>query len=168
MTWPGPGAVPVAVVLCLGLLIWSLWPVRAVQIVNDTRQQTIARLAVEDRAPLRLSYVHSIYRQPGIEEFAVRPGGLDLVRLGSPSVAVLEYYARPEPIVAAGGLYEIRPAPQRYDQLSVRVGPVGRRTVVYAGHQLALHELAADGDRVTLEVVHLPRIALLSDDLPGR
>jgi Domain of unknown function (DUF1850) len=157
-----------AFALCLGLLIWSLWPVLAVQIVNETRRQTIARLAVQDGAPLRLSYVHSIYGQPGVEEFAVRPGGLELVRLGSPSAAVLEYYARPEPILTAGRLYEIRPAPQRYPQLSVRVGPVGRRTVVYAGHKLALHELAADGDRVTLEVLPVPRLALLSDDLSRR
>jgi hypothetical protein len=146
--------------LCLGLVVWSLWPVRAVQIVNDTRQQTIARLAARDGAPLRLSYVHSIYQQPGSEEFAVQPDGLELVRLASPSVAVLEYYARPEPILLAGEAYEIRPQPQRYAQLSVRVGPVGRRTVVYAGHELALHELAADGDRVTLQVVQVPRLAL--------
>jgi hypothetical protein len=164
----GPRAVPVALALCLGVAIWSLWPVRAVQIVNATRQQTIARLAVRDGAPLRLSYVHSIYRQPGLEEFAVRPGGLELVRLGSPSVAVLEYYARPEPILPAGELYEIRPTPERYPELAVRVGPVGRRTVAYAGRELALHELAADGDRVTLQVVQMPRVALLSADLPGR
>jgi uncharacterized protein DUF1850 len=168
VTWPGPGAVPTAIALCLGLLIWSLWPVRAVQIVNDTRRQTIARLAVQDPAPLRLSYVHSIYRQPGIEEFAVRRGGLELIRLGSPSAAVLEYYARPEPILPADGAYEIRIAPQHHDRLAVRVGPVGRRTLVYAGHELALHELAGDGDRIALEIVRVPRLALLSSDLTER
>jgi len=152
-----------AAALALGLAagLWLLWPVRAVEITNDSARQPIARVAADDAAPLRLTYLHSIYRQPAAEEFTVRDEGLELVRLASPSVAVLEYYARPEPIVPSGGAYEIQPAPTLYRQLSVLVGAVGRRTVAYAGRELPLYQLAADGDRVSLHVGWTPRLALL-------
>lgn len=153
----------------LGLLIWSLWPVRALQIANDTSRRVIARVALRRETPLRLGYVHSVYRQPGIEEFVLRPDGLELVRLASPSAAVLEYYARPEPIRATGQAYEIRLKPERYVCLPLRVSSVGRRTVAYAGRELPLHELAADGDRVTLQVVPVPRLAVfMTQEVLGR
>ena len=146
----------------LGVILttWALWPVRLVQ-VEDARGLPLARLPVADDALLQLSYVHSIHRQPAVEEFAVRADGLELVRLASPSVAVLEYYARPEPIVPDGEAHVIRPAPERHAPLAVRVGTVGQRTLRYAGQILPLHGLAADGERVTVQVVQTPRLALL-------
>ena len=149
-----------ALALVLLTVAWALWPVRLVQ-VEDAQGLPLARLLLADDAPLQLSYVHSIYRQPAVEEFAVRADGLELVRLASPSVAVLEYYARPEPIVPDGEAHVIRPAPERYAALAVRVGAVGQRTLRYAGQILSLHGLAADGERVTLQVVQTPRLALL-------
>ena len=155
------------VVLAAGVAaLWTLWPVPTLQVANDTRGRPIARLVAEEGAPLHLSYVHSIYRQPAVEEFAVRAGGLELVRLASPSVAVLEYYARPEPIVPVGEVYAIQPAPELHPRLAVLVGEVGRRTVAYAGRELPLHRLAADGDRVTLQVGPAPRLALWWSGLP--
>jgi hypothetical protein len=105
---------------------------------------------------LQLRYVHSIYRQPATEEFAVRRDGLYLVRLASPSTAVLEYYARPEPVAPvapAGSGFEIRLArPERFPGLSVLASEVGERTVVYAGRELPLHRLAGPGHRVSLSL----------------
>ena len=103
--------------------------------------------------PCSLRYMHSIYRQPATEEFAVRADGLYLVRLASPSTAVLEYYARPEPVTPAGSGFEIRLArPERFPRLSVLASEVGERTVVYAGRELPLHRLAGPGHRVSLSL----------------
>ena len=149
--------------LALGAVsIWALWPVLALEVVDDTAGRVITRLAAAGEAPLRLSYVHSIYRQPGAEEFVVRSEGLELVRLASPSEAVLEYYARPEPIALQAGTYEIRTTPELHPRLAVLVGTVGQRTVTYAGRQLPLHQLAPDGERIALQVVRAPRIVLLT------
>ena len=150
----------------LALALWGLWPVSALEIANATTHQTIARLAVAGDAPLRLTYRHSIYRAPAAEEFAVGEEGLDLVRLASPSPAVLEYYARSEPIVASGAGYEIRLAPERHAALALLASELGQRTVAYAGHELPLHHLAADGHRVTLRVVRAPRVTLLWSSPP--
>jgi hypothetical protein len=142
------------------MLLWGLWPMPALYVVNETRRHTIARWPVRDSASVRLHYVHSIYQQPAVEEFDIRPTGFELVRLASPSVAVLEYYARPEPITAADDGYAVRLSPQVYSRLSLLVGNTGRRTLSYGGRELPLYQAAADGDRISLVVQRTPRVAL--------
>ena len=127
----------------------------AVLVADETGRRPLAVLAVDAAAdvPLQLRYVHSIYRQPGTEEFAVRPDGLYLVRLASPSTAVLEYYARPEPVTPTESGFEIRLGrPERFPSLSVLASEGGERTVVYAGRELPLHRLAGPGHRVSLSL----------------
>jgi Domain of unknown function (DUF1850) len=125
----------------------------AVAVADETGGRPLALLPVDGDAPLQLRYVHSVYRRPATEEFAVRPDGLYLVRLASPSAAVLEYYARPEPVTATGDGFEIRLArPERFPGLSVLASEAGERTVVYAGRELPLHRLAGPGHRVSLSL----------------
>ena len=150
--------VAILLAVLLAIVAWCAWPVTTVAIVDETTGTTLALIAAEGDATLRLSYVHSIYRQPGVEEFAVREDGLYLVRISSPSVAVLEYYARPEPIESTGSGYAIQVAPTIYQRLPVKAGPVGQRTVSYAGREIPLHERAGSGDRVTLSVARVPRL----------
>jgi hypothetical protein len=145
----------------------------ALRVVDETSGETLAHLPLapesrpgpgpepglgveaelEGGAPLQLRYRHSVYGQPAVEEFAVTPAGLRLVRLASPSVAVLEYYARPEPIRTAPEGYEIRvlsgpPVPR----LSLLASETGQRTVRFGGRELALASLAGEGHRVSLTV----------------
>jgi hypothetical protein len=158
-------AAPVAIALAvLALLPWSRLrqsptppappaAPAALHVVDEARGESIAVLPVAGDSLLELRYVHSVYHQPAVEEFAVRPDGLRLVRLTSPSVAVLEYYARPEPVTPTDTGFEIRLATaERYPRLEVLVGEVGQRTVVYAGRELPLYRLAGEGVRVGLTV----------------
>jgi hypothetical protein len=157
-----------AVALAIG---WAAWPTAVVEVRDDATGATFARWALDEAAPLRLSYVHSIYRRPGTEEFRVGSLGLTLVRLASPSEAVLEYYARPEPIARAGDEYEVRVGACRgvptcvgadaARRMTVLASALGRRTLLYAGHELPLYALGASGDRVAIEVGQAPRAALL-------
>ncbi len=147
----------------------------ALRVVDETSGETLAHLplapgsgpgpelgqgaeaGLEGGAPLQLRYRHSVYGQPAVEEFAVTPAGLRLVRLASPSVAVLEYYARPEPIRPAPEGYEIRvlsgpPVPR----LTLLASETGQRTVLFGGRELALATLAGDGHRVSLAVTGAP------------
>ena len=168
---PRRGATLLGLALLLAGAAWAIWPQPTLQVVDATTRVTLARLPLQDQAPLRLTYVHSIYRQPGVEEFAVAADGLALARLASPSEAVLEYYARPEPITPASEGYEVRIQPCRnpgacaqqaaQPTLSVLVSALGRRTLSYAGRELPLYELAADGGHVTLQVGWAPRLVLL-------
>jgi hypothetical protein len=143
----------------------------ALRVVDETSGETLAHLPLDlGRAPgtapgtdteggreggalLQLRYRHSVYGQPAVEEFAVTPAGLRLARLASPSVAVLEYYARPEPIRPAPEGYEIRvlsdpPLPR----LGLLASETGQRTVLFGGRELPLASLAGDGHRVSLAV----------------
>lgn len=110
---------------------------------------------------LQLSYVHSVYRQPAVEEFRLDERGLELVRLRSVSVPVLEYYARPEPIRPTGTEHVIELQPELHRELTILVSAMGRRTVAYAGCTLPLYELAGEGDRVRLAVAPVSRLTLL-------
>ena len=168
---PRRGATLLGLALLLAGVAWALWPLPSMQVVDTTTRATLARLPIQDQGPLRLTYMHSIYRRPGVEEFAVDASGLVLARLASPSEAVLEYYVRPEPVVPAPEGYEIRIQPCRelspcaqpavQPTLPVLVSALGRRTLSYAGRELPLYELAAESGHVTLQVGWAPRLVLL-------
>ena len=140
---------------------WLLWPVPAVRLLNDSTGAELACAPAVHGAPLRLTYVHSIYREPASEEFVVRETGLELVRLRSASVPVLEYYARPETIRSSGGEHVIEVPAERHTALPVLVSVLGQRTVHYDGRTWALPRLAADGERVRLTVERAPRLCTL-------
>ena len=140
---------------------WLLWPVPAVRLLNDSTGVELGCAPAVDGAPLRLTYVHSIYRQPAAEEFIVRAAALELVRLRSASVPVLEYYARPETIRPLGEEHVIDVPAERHTALPVLVSALGQRTVHYDGRTWALPQLAADGERVRLTVERAPRLCTL-------
>ncbi|HEU5318826.1 MAG TPA: DUF1850 domain-containing protein [Chloroflexota bacterium] len=138
-----------------------MWPTRAVRIVDETNGRQLACVAARAGTELRVAYVHSIYRQPASEEFVVRDDALELTRLRSPSLPVMEYYARREPIQQDVAGYTIEVAPERHQSLPVLVSRLGERTVHYDGRVWPLYELAADGDRVRVSVGPRPRICTL-------
>jgi hypothetical protein len=137
------------------------WPVPAVHLVHEPTVQELACVAARDGAPLRLTYVHSIYGAPAAEEFLVRSDALELVRLRSASVPVLEYYQRPEPIRPSGAEYVIDVPRERFAVLPILVSALGQRTVHYDGRSWALSRLAADGESVRLAVDRVPRLCTL-------
>ena len=141
--------------------LWLAWPVQAVRLINDTNGRDLDCVAAHSGAPLRLTYVHSIYSQPAAEEFLVGDDGLELVGLRSPSVPVLEYYARREPIRRDGAEHAIDVPHERHTSLTVLVSALGQRTVHYDGRVWTLPDLAADGDRVRLTVERAPRLCTL-------
>src|SRR3712207_8273670 len=85
-----------------GLGVWLLWPLTWLEVADAATGQVFVRFAPPEGAPLVLEYVHSMYHEPAWEEFRLRDGGLALISIRSRSEAVLEYYARPEPIVEIG------------------------------------------------------------------
>jgi hypothetical protein len=141
--------------------LWLAWPTHAVRLINDTTGRELACAAAQTGLALRLTYVHSIYGQPAAEEFVVGVEGLELVRLRSASVPVLEYYARRESIRQEGAEHVIEVPHERHASLTVLVSALGQRAVHYDGRVWALPDLAADGDRVRLTVERAPRLCTL-------
>ncbi len=126
---------------------------RVLAITHGRTGRTLARLAAPAGTRLRLTYTHSIYRQPGLEEFDLDEDGLRLVRLASPSAAVLEYYARPEPVRPGPDGLEIVIEPERHAFLPILASRTGARTVGYGAASVPLTRLVADGEPVHLRVL---------------
>jgi hypothetical protein len=156
-------------VALLGLGAWALWPVPALEVADATTGRPLAWLSAPVDGVVALTYLHSLYGQPAREEFIVTPAGLQLVRLASPSLAVLEYYGRPEPPARVGAEYTIAVAPCPVDapcaegprqELAVLASARGRRSLEVAGRVVPLYRLGATDDRVTLRLGWAPRLAV--------
>jgi hypothetical protein len=101
--------------------------------------ERVAELRVTDT--FALEYVHSYYREPARETFRVRDdGGFELVAIGSPSEAVLDYYEIEGTRARRNGWWTLRPArPARFDEMALAATDVGRRTLVVGDRRAPLY-----------------------------
>ena len=106
----------------------------------------VARYAVRPGDAFSVTYRHSIYLQPVVEEFSVGPDG-DLILTGvrSDSGAVLEYF----------GFNDSRPfhamnRPMR--TIVFRVAMEGAQTLTLGGRRISFLALGDPGDRITVRL----------------
>ena len=142
-------------------MVWLLWPVQVVRLTNESARRQVVALPARDGDRLSFEYIHSIYRQPAAEEFRVRSSGLELVALRSASMSVLEYYARSEAARADGDQFVIAVRPERHAPLRLMASEVGQRTLIFGRRRMPLHQVAANGERLTLSVERVPRVEAL-------
>jgi hypothetical protein len=149
---------PFSVAVLSAILVAALSPGRAL-VVRDAvsgRPASIVPIAIGET--FAVTYVHSIYRQPALEEFVVRDEGFALTRIASRSEAVLEYYARSEPVQARDGAFELRPQPGLVlSVLPLLASTDGARTLEYLSLRIPLFR---HGAHVTLSCESLPRAAI--------
>jgi len=112
---------------------------------NDGRG-VVARYPVQVGDVFSITYQHSIYRQPVVEEFSVGPAGeLVLTGVRSDSGAVLEYF----------GFSDSRPfhamnRPMR--TIVFRVAMEGAQTLTLGGRRISFLALGDPGDRITVRL----------------
>lgn len=141
---------------------WLLYPVRFVVARAEASGRIVAAFPASRGEGFSLTYVHSVYRQPASEDFVVDARGFSLARIASPSEAVLEYYARREPIVRTDTGYEVRPAGSQgvhVESLRVLASAEGARTLVMGMERAPLFAIGSPGRAVIISVVRLPRVA---------
>ena len=113
---------------------------------ENTGRGVVARYAVKAGDAFSITYQHSIYRQPVVEEFSVGPGGeLILTGVRSDSGAVLEYF----------GFSDSRPfhalnRPMR--TIVFRVAMEGAQTLTLGGRRISFLRLGDPGDRIVLRL----------------
>lgn len=120
-------------------------PATVLEFGNDVRG-IVARYPVNPGDSFAVTYRHSIYLQPVVEEFSVGRGG-DLVLTGvrSDSGAVLEYF----------GFSDSRPfhamnRPMR--TIVFRVAMEGAQALTLGGRRISFLNLGDPGDRITLRL----------------
>ena len=120
-------------------------PATALEFENDGRG-VVLWYPVKTGETFSITYQHSIYRQPVVEEFSVGPGGeLALTGVRSESGAVLEYF----------GFSDSRPfhamnRPMR--TIVFRVAVEGAQTLTLGGRRISFLSLGDPGDRITLRL----------------
>ncbi len=148
--------------LAIGIVVavaWLLAPRLTVEAHDDATGVLIGGCAVPNGAGrVALDYRHSIYGRAGREEFEASPAGLALVRLSSPAEAVLEYYARPEPVRRVEGGFEIRVDDPPIPRLRLLASAIGERTLVCGDVRLPLFAREPAGTRVSLTARWRPRL----------
>ncbi|NJD62681.1 MAG: DUF1850 domain-containing protein [Deltaproteobacteria bacterium] len=124
---------------------YLFWPASALEFENAGRG-IVTRYPVHPGDAFSVTYLHSIYRRPVVEEFSVGKGG-DLVLTGvrSESGAVLEYF----------GFGDSRPfhamnRPMRTIVFRVAMG--GAQTLTLGGRRISFLSLGDPGDRITLRL----------------
>jgi hypothetical protein len=121
------------------------WPVTVLEFGNAGRG-TVVRYPVEAGDAFSITYQHSIYRQPVVEEFSVgRDGELVLTGVRSESGAVHEYFgfedSRP---------YHAMNRPMR--TIVFRVAMEGAQTLTLGGRRISFLGLGDPGDRITVRL----------------
>ncbi|MHB1012582.1 MAG: DUF1850 domain-containing protein [Desulfobacteria bacterium] len=120
-------------------------PVTVLEFGNAGRG-IVARYPVKTGDAFSITYQHSIYRQPVVEEFSVgRAGELVLTGVRSDSGAVLEYF----------GFSDSRPfhamnRPMR--TIVFRVAMEGAQTLTLGGRRISFLALGDPGDRIVLRL----------------
>ena len=116
---------------------------------ENAGQGIVARYPVNTGEAFSITYQHSIYLQPVVEEFSVGPGGeLVLTGVRSESGAVLEYF----------GFSDSRPfhamnRPMR--TIVFRVAVKGAQTLTLGGGRISFLDLGDPGDRITLRLANV-------------
>ncbi|MFZ2223070.1 MAG: hypothetical protein WAV26_00125 [Candidatus Deferrimicrobium sp.] len=136
---------PPLLLLAAAGAVFLFRPATALEFGNAGRG-IVARYPVKTGDAFSITYRHSIYLQPVVEEFSVGPGGkLVLTGVRSESGAVLEYF----------GFSDSRPLhamnrPMR--TIVFRVAVEGAQTLTLGGRRISFLSLGDPGDRITLRL----------------
>ena len=134
------------VIIAGGVLFFK--KVTLLHIENMERQETI-HIQIGRSAPFSMLYIHSIYREPVVEEFRVDHEAIVLKGVRTESPAVMEYYGFQEskefhPMdLKLGGVFLIKRGMREGQGLTV------------GDRKISLTEIGEKGDRIRLRVESL-------------
>jgi len=102
-----------------------------------------------------MSYIHSIYREPVIEEFQAEEDAIVLKGIRTKSPAVMEYYG-------FGDMKEFHPMNVRMGAVFIiRRGMGQGQGLILGDRKIDLSEIGERGDRIQLRVESMPLLKYL-------
>jgi hypothetical protein len=109
-------------------------------VARDRDGGVVAQAALPESGRFELRYRHSVYQAPAIERFRAAGGGFVLESVGSPSAAVIDYYALDGRRTRERGWWVLTPdRPARFATMALAASRLGRRTLVAGSHRLPLY-----------------------------
>jgi Domain of unknown function (DUF1850) len=119
--------------------------VTLLHIENMDRTKTI-HIRVKPSETFSMFYIHSIYKEPVVEEFQVEEGAIVLKGVRTKSPAVMEYYGFED-------TKEFHPMNQRMGAVFIIRRGMGKgQGLIVRDRKIYLSEIGARGDRIQLRV----------------
>ena len=123
--------------------------VTILQLENMEHRRTI-RIRISPSEPFSIFYIHSIYKEPVVEEFQAEDGVLMLRGVRTKSPGVMEYYGFED-------TKEFHPMNQWLGALfMMRRGMGEEQKLVVGEREIHLGEIGEKGDRIQLRVESMP------------
>ena len=151
--WPLLSIVLVAIVG--GALF--LEKVTVLHLENMDHPQTI-RIRIGASEPFSVFYVHSIYKEPVVEEFQAEKGAIVLKGVRTKSPAVMEYYGFED-------TKEFHPMDQRLGAIYFKWGIGEGQGLIVRDRKIYLSEIGKRGDRIQLRVESMSLLNYLFSQL---
>jgi hypothetical protein len=125
--------------------VFLLKKVTFLQLENMDHPRTI-RIRISPPEPFSIFYIHSIYKEPVIEEFQVEKEAIVLKGVRTKSPAVMEYYGFED-------MKEFHPMNERLGAVFIiRRGMGEGQGLIAKNRKIYLSEIGEKGDRIRLRV----------------
>jgi len=129
--------------------VFLLKKVTLLHVENMDHQRSV-HIRISPSEPFSIFYIHSIYKEPVIEEFQAEKGEIVLKGVRTKSPAVMEYYG-------FGDTKEFHPLNQRLGAVFIiRRGMGEGQGLIVGDRKIYLSEIGERGDRIQLRVESTP------------
>ncbi len=118
--------------------------VTVLHLENMDHPRTI-RIRISPSESFSVFYVHSIYKEPVVEEFQTEKGAIVLKGVRTKSPAVMEYYGFED-------MKEFHPMDQRLGAIYFKWGTGEGQGLIVRDRKIYLSEIGERGDRIQLRV----------------
>jgi hypothetical protein len=129
-------------VIAGGVLLWK--KVTVLHIENMDHPRTI-RIRISPSEPFSVFYIHSIYKEPVVEEFQAEGDAIILKGVRTKSPAVMEYYGFED-------MKGFHPMDQRLGAIYFKWGVGEGQGLIVRDRKMYLSEIGERGDRIQLSV----------------
>jgi hypothetical protein len=110
---------------------------------------TTLQIRISPTEPFSIFYIHSIYKEPVIEEFQVEKKAIVLKGVRTKSPAVMEYYGFED-------MKEFHPIEQKFGAIFFKWGIGEGQGLIVRDKKIYLSQMGGRGDRIQLRVESMP------------
>ena len=142
-------------VIAGGVLLWK--KVTVLHIENMDHPRTI-RIRISPSEPFSVFYIHSIYKEPVVEEFQAEGDAIILKGVRTKSPAVMEYYGFED-------MKGFHPMDQRLGAIYFKWGVGEGQGLIVRDRKIYLSEIGERGDRIQLSVESMSLLNFLLSEI---